>query len=253
MRGVPPEVDQLMWAVSENPDPGAIAEFGERYPQLRAELMHRVNMVRSLRNEVKPGLQRRQELPRFQPREVASMPNPRGLVLAGGLALAALAAASYTAYSMLKPAPHRAPISLLPREDQSQAPIVPPVRYQNPPTVSPPPKEAIRQPERAVEVDKVPAYLRPRDVAVKDENLTTALAMITEGTGIKLVIGPGFVDQKVSVDYRSKTTAEILKDLADQYAFSVFDEGNGTYLVLPVPDRTAPPSGISKVDTSATK
>src|SRR5579862_4878624 len=105
MRGVPPEVDQLMWAVSENPEPQAISEFGERYPHLRAELMHRVNMVRSLRNEVRPASQVRQERPQFEHRQPVPTPSPRAIFLTGALALAAVAAASYTVYTLAQPEP----------------------------------------------------------------------------------------------------------------------------------------------------
>jgi hypothetical protein len=244
MRGIAPEVDRLMWAVAENPEVGAIAEFGARYPELRAELMHRVNMVRSLRNEVRPSPRNTVERPRFEHRDVRTRANPRAVAFAGTLAFAALAAASYTAYTLFHPEPVK---TAHVRVDPAPANLGPLTVRERPPVAVPTPKETSppardnESPEDAMQAPPLPSYLRPRDrVAFKDEKLTTALALVTEGTGIHLELGPGFVDRSITVDYRGKNTVEILKDLANQYAFTVFDEGSGTFLVLPVQDRRVP-------------
>lgn len=240
MKGVPPEVDRLMWAVAEAASPESIEEFCGRHPGHRAELMRRVNMVQSLRNQVKSPVPRYAEAPRFVPTEPVPAPNPRGLFLAGALGIAAIATASYTAYSAFHPA-HRPVQPAVVKPVDLGPPQLPVVRETPPVAPTSPPVVPRAEPNEVATAE--PAYTLPKDeISVKDADLTDALTLISAGTGMKVVIGPGFVNQKVSVDYRGMSPLDAIQAMAKEYAFSVFDEGNGTFLILPVPDNGPGPS-----------
>jgi hypothetical protein len=240
MKGVPPEVDRLMWAVAENGTEQAIHEFVGRYPQHRGELMHRVNMVAGLRDQVRQPVRPQAQIPKFVPREPIQSPNPRVVFLVGGLCLAALAAASYTAVTALRAPSHPSPVAQV--ATVIEGPLkVPSTVFVNPaPTEAPPPAPVEEAPKPTE--DRTPAYLRSQTrITIKDESLAVGLQSIAAAGGMNLEIGPGFVDQKITVDYRDMSALDALQDMAKQYAFTVFDEGDGRFLVLPVAD--SPQSG----------
>jgi hypothetical protein len=226
-----------MWAVSEVATPESIEEFCDRYPAHRAELMRRVNMVQGLRNQVKIPVNRRVEPPRFVPREPVQAPNPRGLFLACTLGIAAVAAASYTAYSALHPASHAVgPVPVVRKVDLGPLPQ-PPIQMKTPPTPTPlPVVERVPPSQQAV-----PAYLKKQDrIDVKDAKLVDAIMMISAGAGMKVEVGPDFVDQPVSIEYHDVSPLEALQAMAKEYAFSIFDEGDDKFLVLPAADKGGP-------------
>ena len=246
MKGLPPELDRLMWAVAEDGGEQPIHEFVGRYPQYRGELMHRVNMVAGLRTQVRQPVRDEGQIPRFTPRESVQSPNPRIVSLALALGVAALAAASYTALSFVKVPPHTEPPKLV--AVAPAAPIQTPAPVFTNPSPTPPPPEA--NPKSIAETTG-PAYLRPQArIAIKDESLLIVLQSIAAESGMKIEVGPGFTDQRVSVDYHDTTPLDALQDMAKQYAFTVFDEGNGKFLVLPVADSVA---ASSPADTRPTK
>ena len=230
---VPPEIDRLMWAVAESPTDSAVLEFGSRYPDHRAELMKRMNMVRELKHEVRPSDDAHRELPRFQPKPPAPPGMPNGWPVAVSLAALALGTLAYAGYAV-----SRAPKAVPPPAPPvvNLAPPVPPkiVYSTAPPSLSPENEQPAPPP---TPVDTTAAYLKPRaKVSFKDVSLMDALTMLSAESGMKLIIGPGFQDEKISLDYADRSTLEILLDLAKQYAFTVSDEGSGNFLVLPVPD-----------------
>ncbi len=232
MRGLPPEVDRLMWAVAENPTPTALDEFGQRYPQYRSEMLRRMEMVKGLRSEVRPQQAgHRSEIPKFQMREVSPSGPPRGVFLVAGLSIAAIAAASYTAFSGMRTPPARPKVAFVPRVNE-ELPKAPPIYYRNP---SPPPPTP--QPvEPTAVAEQTPQYLKPRSFHVRTASLMDALSLVTANTGIHLEAGPGFVNQSVTVDYDNVDTVSILRDMAKQFGFHISDEGGGNFLAIPVPD-----------------
>ena len=237
MRRPPPEIDRLMWALSENPNPQAMDEFGVRYPEWRSELLHRVGMVRGLRQSGTAKSAPKGAIPKFQLREPPRAIPARPLTFFGAVALCALAAASYVAVSNGSAQPPKQP--LVPPVDLEPLKQQTVVKSNGSPT--PPPQQNDQQaaPPRST-AEQPPMYLKPRDLEVKGATIRDALHLITNGTGIHLVIGPGFADQVVTLDYRNKNTLEMLMDMADRYAFTVSDEGDGTYLVIPVADTGSP-------------
>jgi hypothetical protein len=245
VKGIPPELDRLMWAVAEDGGDQAIHEFVGRYPQHRGELMHRVNMVAGLRNQVRQPSQPYRQIPRFEPREPVQTLNPRAVFFVGVLGLAAIAAASYTAVFALKPVSHPQPPPVIPVVNLNPIKAPEPVFTSRPAPTQPQDEVSETTPE-----PPRPGYLRPEArIAFKSESLASALQLVTAGSGMKVEIGPGFVDQEISGDYRDMSPLDALQDMAKKYAFTVFDEGNGRFLVLPVADSapSAPPAGSHAV------
>ena len=108
MKKVAPEIDSQMWTVAEDGNERAIDEFGDRHPELRSELLHRMDMVKWASRGEKKRLvwNRKKSIPRFVLKESSREPIPaRGpMMWAMGLALAALAAAAFAVTMMLSSA-----------------------------------------------------------------------------------------------------------------------------------------------------
>jgi hypothetical protein len=236
MKNIPTEIDRLMWAVAENPNPQAVLEFEARYPTYRIEMLKRVEMVRGLRQEVKGPSFRTREIPRFEPKPVQPTGVPRGTFVALGLAVVALVFATFAVLHAPKAVP---PKPLLTQEFVRPAEPGPGVAYHNPP--NPIPQVSLAPPPSLPMPSQQPLAERRRSLNLKDVDLVAALALVTSGTNIKLEVGPGFVNQKVTLSFKGATTREMLFEMAKDYAFTVSDEGDNRFLVLPVPDnQTAP-------------
>jgi hypothetical protein len=234
---IPPEVDGLMWGVAENPTDKAVEEFVVRFPNQRAELMKRINMVRDLKHQVKPADPLHRELPRFHPTPPGPTGPPAGWPIAAGLGVLALATLAFAGYSFSRPQP--APPPPVPKVNL-EPPTLPPVNYVTP---GPPPSQPLTPPTTqptqptSAPVDNTPTYMKPQEtVAFKDESLVNVLTMLTAASGMHAIIGPNFQDQKVTFTYHNKSAVEVLLDLSKQYAFTVSDEGGGNFLILPIPD-----------------
>jgi type II secretory pathway component GspD/PulD (secretin) len=169
---------------------------------------------------------------------------PRGTAVAVGLAFAAIAFAAFTATHSLKPVK---PKALPAQRFDEVAPSQPKIVYQNSSAQSTPPAVVPEPLKTEPPAPQTPLAEKRRNLKLKDVDLVAALSLITAGTNIKLVVGPGFVNQKITLDFSGATTSEMLFQMAKDYAFTVSDEGNGTYLVLPVADNepAAPPANNS--------
>jgi hypothetical protein len=62
-------------------------------------------------------------------------------------------------------------------------------------------------------------------------------------------IGPGLADPVISVDYQGLNSIEILQDLGRQYAFTPFDQGDGTVIIVPARDPNAEREDKSSLPT----
>lgn len=244
MRRLPPEVDQLLWTLAETGSAQAVEEFEARYPQYRYELGRRMTMVRGLKGE-KVRAEKAQAIPTFRPRPLPSRANPRALAWTGALVLAALAAASYTLTTTLsappepRPDPRPAPVAQTEVKPAPAPPEPAPHRSSVVENAPKPPPETDETPDD-VKPDATPAYLRPQTVKMKRAPLVDALKVIAMQGGLKIVMGPGMPNPDIAVDYEGKNTIEILQDLGRQYAFTPFDQGDGSVLIIPARDDGAP-------------
>lgn len=244
MKGVPPEIDQLMWSLAEESNQRAIDEFGERYPQHRGELMRRMAMVASLRG-AQPGTKTAVSgIPHFRPTELRpTPPSPRLQLVVGAMMVAAIVMAGYTAYQFIQP-PAGKPVMVV--KPNLAPPTLPDVMPQAKPEAGPEPEKRVdeklipvRDPESTQPVDSRPGYLKPKNVKLNDVDLTVALKMVAAEAGLKVEIAPLFEDRKVSVEYHDMNTIDILKAMGKEFEFTPFDQGDGTVLIVPAVDKGA--------------
>lgn len=242
MSKIPAEIDQMLWTVAEQQNMNAETEFLRRYPIYREELMRRkeaVSRLRTSRPGNPPGTPLKPKTaPRFVPREkVATLPEPRKIVLVGALALAALAAASYTVTTMLTPPPTPSP---LPQETQT-TPQTPPstvVQNEQPKQSAPDPGSSLGTgtPNPAPPVQAIPAWEKPQSLAVKELGLIDVLKMIQIQSGMRVEIAPGMPDPKITVEYHDMSAMAMLDDLGRRYQFTPFDQGDGSVVIYPAVD-----------------
>jgi hypothetical protein len=229
MKGIPPEIDALMWQLAENDNPVAQAEFESRHARFGPELTRRIRMVGELRQAGKTVVHR----PTFTPRPARVAPASRWAIgAAAGLAFIAFAAVVFVATtSGQKPSEPRPTVThqktdpSVPKNDEvivpeKNLPKQPVVRGGDPPQEEPKP-------------ENVSDYSKPRDIRIEDTQLTAAITLVAQGSGLEVTLAPGFQDRRVSLDYRGLSAIEILTAMGEQYGFTVFQESEGHLLVVP--------------------
>lgn len=243
MKHVAPELDSLMWTLAEEQNERAIDEFGERHPELRAELLHRIHMVKGIRGAKTKPVETSKPIPKFVP----SAPRPAApIYVVAGLVLLAIGALAFVVTTLITPIPHTSikeappPVSV----DTFPGPGRPsvPVPSQNETT----PTQNYTSPPVAEEAPD--SSLRPGTLKVEDAPLLDVLQMMGESCSIEIDAAPGMPNPKVTVDYKDLTAMDMLRDLGRRYSFTALDQYNGTILVVPAVDPNAtsslePPGG----------
>jgi hypothetical protein len=236
VKGIPPEIDRMMWTVAEQENAAAAEEFLQRYPIYREELLRRRQAVSGLKTSRPIEKSTPHAIPRFVPREARRQaPAPRQVAVVSGLVLAALAVASYTATTLLTPppaptpkvepvvpSPHKIPQRVTPHRQTAPSVDVPPV--------TPAPE---KEPTKS---EEVPKYLRPQSLVVKTATLADVLKLLGAQAGVKIVVAPGMPNPTIDVEYHDLNALEILHDLGAQYRFTPFDQGDGSIIVYPAVD-----------------
>lgn len=233
---IPPDVERLMWLVAESHDQDALRDFEQRFPGLKDELAIRRRMVTDLKG-AKGHSHVENRIPVFTPKAQPVSSARRGIWVAGGLAFAALAVASYSLTSYFNaPAPkipHVEPVVTQPVEPKNDVVYTPP-KLDPQPTVTSPnipvPQEPTSPPTDA-----------PKSLRLSNTSLVAALKMIGSNAGYNVEIAPGFEDQTISLDYVDTTTTEMLRDLGIRYGFTAFDQGDGTIIIVPAVDSSPQP------------
>ncbi|RYG24902.1 hypothetical protein EON82_09120 [bacterium] len=225
MKGIPPEIDALMWQIAENGNPVAQAEFEARHARFGPELTRRIRMVGELRQAGKAVVHR----PTFTPRPARVAPAPKWAIgAAAGLAVVAIAAVVFVSTtSGPKPSPRVQPNPVI-KWSPKVAPPAPNPEVPNPTPIEEPPIP-IKEPKPEVVKD----YSKPRDVRIEDTQLIAAITLVAQGSGLQVTVAPGFKDQRVSLDYRGLSALDILQAMGEQYGFTVFQESEGHLLVVP--------------------
>ena len=227
---IPAAVDDLMWLVAEDPVSKAREEFDARYPEYRLELARRCDMVRGLK-----GSRPTKVVPPFEARR--PQPPPRQVAWSVGLGLAAIAVASFTVvYLSTRPVPTTPARPAISPTSKPETPAPAVVFTNNLPTPNKPEPE----PEAPAQAPVVPAYLQPQALNIKRAPLQTVLKLLASQGKLGLTIAPGMPNPDVAVSYSGKTVIEMLQDLGEQYAFTAFDQGDGTVLIIPARDESSP-------------
>jgi len=248
---ISPEVDRLMWLVAEENNSKAIEDFGNRFPDLRVELVRRLEMVRSLRgagNKV-----RTLEVPAFRPKLVPSAPRVsyRLAFAAAAVAFAAIGLGTYALVSNSGrlQAPRIQPIP-------TEMPTMPPAVTYNEHLPAPQPTQTPLVPQNQVPND-IPDYMQPQNFEFHGTKLAMALRMIATAGHFQIEIGPGLPDIEVSSNYGQVTPVEALKRLGEEFGFTAFAQEKGRVLIIPVKDAdhdpgTAPTNTDHPVDSKDT-
>lgn len=232
MKGIPPEIDALMWSLAEEGGPVAQAEFEARHTRYGPELTRRIRMVAELRQAGKSVVHR----PTFTPRPVRVAPAPRWAVASViGLAVIAFGAVTYVAVSSSeKP---KAPVV----HNTPKAPVETPTPQSEEkpqPTFTPPFHDPIVDNVPKDTPKPVPDYMKPRDIKIEQTSLTEAISLVAQGSGLQVTVAPGFEDRQVTLDYRGLNAIDTLQAMGEQYGFTVLQEEEGHVLVVPA--RSAP-------------
>lgn len=240
MKSIPVEIDELMWGIAEAGDLDAIRQFESRHPDYKYELNRRVKSVEALRKE---GKSFSKEIPIFKTTEVRP-PNFRPVFIgAGAICLLLLIPALWVAFSNRTPAPQPAPqIVVLPnpnlspsesKPEQTQVqpqpiqqtnPVDPNQVAQNPPVNSSPPPVAEPTEKRT-------------SMKLSGASLHSAIQLIAEAGGFRITIAPELHNPDVSIDYQDKTVMEMLRELGQEYAFTVLADGEKELIALPLKDQ----------------
>lgn len=236
MSRIPQDIDDLMWTVAESGDAAAIEQFGERYPDFRAEMGKRLALVRQFRAS-RPN---QEATPRFQ-RPVGSVRAPLRWTFAPAAAilLAALGFAAYQAasYSM-RPKPQ--PIAVAPIE------TAPPVQSEpiKVESAQRDPNYRVLEPDRETPIQVTPEEVpweKPIAMKLTGVRLRDALQAIAIQGGLTLELAPGMPDVFVEMEYAGQKPMAILEDMGRSFGFTALDQGQGRVLIVPEVDSAAAP------------
>ena len=226
MKGVPAEIDSLMWRLAEEGGPAARAEFESRHVRYAPELARRVAMVNELRQAGRTASPR----PTFTPRPVRRVPPPAWAIGAVvGLVAIAVGAVAFVAASRPSGASTAPVVVQTPREPDATEVVTPP-QERSLPRPEPMP---IEPPQRVVEKPKDAPYETPRDVRIDSTDLAMAIELVAAGGGLKVTVAPGLENRKVSFEYTGLNTIDALQAMGEEFGFSVLEEGEGAVLVVP--------------------
>jgi hypothetical protein len=250
-------MDRLMWTIAESGDPKAAAEFEQRFPSLRIELLQRISMLSGLKGARAvhvPEMLR----PAFRPASKRFSSNRRrGIAVAALAGFAALAAASYVYVIKRQTVPQEpAPIHVYSpfadidhaneagshyrRLPQSNKEVIKP---DGSPIATKPPITRSKSEidnhfplygtEPPIGASKDAAGTPIKKVMMSRVGLTDALKAIGVQCQLEVQFAPQMPNPTVDVDYADTTGIEILQDLGKKYGFSVVSEGKSKVLLLP--------------------
>jgi hypothetical protein len=246
VKKIPPEIDDLMWVVAERNSDSAAAEFIDRYPIYREELLRRRETVKRLKTGGRKVTRSAREIPRFTPKSQPQFQTDRRFVLiAACFVLAAIAVASYTLTTFLSPNPVKKPSRVrafttakVPSLPKSEIVMTNPTPTLTPsPTLVPTHTEPVKSTESPTP--------KPRSISIKKAGLKSVIKLIAADSGLKIIFAPGMPNPPVTVSYHGLTAMEMLQDLGNQYLFTAFDQGDGSVVIYPAVDSTGGRDGNS--------
>lgn len=221
-------IDELMWFIAEEGDHQAVEGFIKRYPEHRAEMVKRMNLVRQVR-----GARPESEKPKFTPRDEIrqlAQPKPRYL-LAVGVA-ASLVAASWAGYAAVRSkatGPLGQSSITVKRESPQPNPRLDPTYDPNqnvvPPAPVPPPPTA--------------PYEKLVTLTSESISLVAVLDEISRQTGTRIELAPDMPNPDVEAMYEKRPALSVLQDLGSRYGFTAFSQENDHVLLIPARDPQA--------------
>lgn len=231
---IPKEIDELMWTIAEGNDPGAIEEFGNRYPNLREEMLKRMKTITALKSG--------NRLPRSTPVPTFQNPHVRPANWKWIGASFAVTILAVTAFGIWKSIPRA-----------SSLPTVNPVNVEsatfpgdsgvvytnNEPKV----KETlpVDEPNNGTLPLAQPGSEAPKPQSLKSMKIESAPLQVaiqliaTEGQ-LTVTISPGLANPTIKVDFQNMAPLDMLKALGEQYAFTTILDGDHAIIIIPKKD-----------------
>lgn len=238
---IPPDIDELMWAIAENDTPDAVYDFEHRFPKYQQELLRRIKTVKALKSQGREAPSR--EIPIFQARPAAVDPRPTQWL---GIVAVSVAVISTAVLAATRPRAERVPLPA-PVETgvRSHKPIQAPIDVQP----APPP---VQQAQPPVDPAKVPPQPKSNeakrfDAIVEVAKLSDAIQMIAMSGGVNVTIAPGLENPDVKLNFTQMTAMEMLTALGKDYAFTPVINGEREILILPVKEDPGPPTEDSEL------
>lgn len=234
MKGVPNDLDQLMWSIAESGDVAAADDFERRFPEWKVELESRIAMVRGLKHAKPASRPVTPEIPRFVPKpKPAQAPQRMGWVVA--LSATAVLAFSTFIYVYLKP-PEPVPIQTTEPTAKTQSTTddwTTDELPSEPQAANPSASGAGSQPQPQTPPPVTMPWEHRHDLAIEGAPLVDVLSLIGDVTKLKVEIAPNMPNPTVTVTYTQRTGMEMLNELGRQYGFTALDQGKGSVLIVP--------------------
>lgn len=247
----PPELDALMWEVAEADSTELMDEFGGRYPEHKAELVRRIQMVRQLKgSRPKSATQKT-----FVPPAAAPKPKPTAglnwsFVGAGAILLAVGALAGVGISALVqKPAPIT--INTPAAQPEPQRPTEEENRRLEEQTWINPSGETTAPVQNPPQTAPAPINPVDRLVTVRATNMSLDLVLeaIASQAGVALQAAPGMPDLAIDADYSNLPAIAVLNDLGRNFGFTPMIQSDREVLLIPAVDQQNPPpqagSGMS--------
>lgn len=229
---IPPEIDELMWAIAENDTPDAVYDFEHRFPKYQQELMRRIKTVSALKSQGKTIPSR--EIPVFQARPIPLDRKPIQWLGYAAVSLAVISTAVLAA-TRNQPAPVAKPVQVNPDipKEIPEVPIASPSKPIG--QATPPVDPAKNQPPQPSN------QFKKSDLILEVTKLHDAIQLIAASGEVTVTIAPGLENPDVQVNFTQMTAMEMLSALGRDYAFTPVIDGEKHILILPVKDDAEPP------------
>lgn len=247
MKRIPPEIENLIWAIAESNEPNAVLEFEQRYPDYTMALHQRIKTVNALKAGKKSPISAAP--PRFSPRETAAPSQPVALYVAACLLV--LSAIGLAGFALTRPKTNDAAGLTANEKLNLEEPKLPGtdgvvrgnpmIDYPNgatqneaPPVVNPAP---VPPQNPATTGGDIPKYLVKTNLKLQRAPLMVALQLIAETGGLGVDFAPGMPNPDVVIEYRDMSPIEMIQTLGRDYAFTAFEQGDGKILIIPAVEK----------------
>lgn len=246
-----PDVDELMWQLAESGPDEAFEEFFGRYPEHRAELMKRREMVVGLK--VAKPIKAKTPRENFMPSPGGESTPPRLLALGAtvllmaGVVMATLGTLRFI--ESRQPVAVAPPTTINPQANQQANPGdqgVSGLPTENPST---PPTQP-GTPDPNAQPPLILPFEKPVTVVSRRTTLMSALNDVAIQAGITLESAPGMKDVEIELDYRDVPAIKVIQDLGRVYGFTCLQQTTNTGLLVPATDPRSNFGGVPGSGTS---
>lgn len=259
MKGLPRELDELMWILADRNDAQAIESFGNRYPEQRAELAYRLNLARKLRTQ-RPAADA--NMPLFSPRVPVRARRPRWIAVAAAFASAVIVYAGYAVGNawIVRSEPKVASVTEGKRVLDSNLSLGVEQSAQTRQT----PLQTAPDSRLGKDVADAPAPRQPKSepyvstepkISIRSEPipLHQALKQIASLGGYTLELAPKLENEPVELNIVDQSALQAIEDLGSKFGFTAFDQGGRRLLIIPArAPSEAGPAGSREEPTSKT-